>query len=116
MARTEDDFDPGAKYHVPSNVPYTRYFLATVLQFQFHRGLCRMANHQGPLHTCSLYGNKEIGDRLRQMMQMGASRPWPQALDVLIREDRMDASAILDYFKPLHDWLKIQNQGKTCGW
>jgi peptidyl-dipeptidase A len=116
MKRGEQFFDPGAKYHIPGSVPYARYFLAAILQFQFHRALCKVIGHKGPLHTCSIYGSKEAGKRLNRMMAMGMSRPWPEALKVLTGETRMDASAILDYFKPLHDWLKQQNKGKACGW
>lgn len=106
VARTEDDFDPGAKYHVPGNTPYTRYFLAHILQFQFHRAMCRQAGHTGPLHTCSIYGNKDVGARLAKMLAMGQSRPWPDALEALTGEREMDATAILDYFAPLEQWLE----------
>ncbi len=116
VARSEKDFDPGAKYHVPANVPYTRYFLATILQFQFHRALCEVAGHDGPLHACSIYGNKEAGRRLNDMMEMGASEPWPKALKTLTGESRMDATAIVDYFQPLLDWLAEKNSDATCGW
>lgn len=116
VARGEDDFDPGAKYHVPANTPYTRYFLAHILQFQFHRELCRIAGHDGPLHECSIYGNREAGEALARMLEMGASRPWPEALAVLGGSGEMDATAILDYFRPLSDWLAEQNRGRTCGW
>ena len=114
--RTEAGFDPGAKYHIAGNVPYIRYFLAHILQFQFHRALCKIAGQTGPLHTCSIYGNKDAGKRLNDMMAMGLERPWPEALEALTGETQMDATAILDYFKPLHDWLKEQNKGQTCGW
>jgi len=116
VGRAPTDFDPGAKYHVAGNVPYIRYFLAHILQFQFHRALCRIAGHKGPLHACSIYDSKEAGKRLDQMMKMGLERPWPEALEALTGEKRMDASAILDYFAPLHEWLKQQNKGRTCGW
>ncbi|MFH1129824.1 MAG: M2 family metallopeptidase [Pseudomonadota bacterium] len=116
VERTEEDFDPGAKYHIAANVPYIRYFLAAILQFQFHRALCQVVGHKGPLHTCSIYGNKEAGNRLAKMMEMGQSRPWPEALKVMTGQEEMDASAILEYFKPLHDWLKEQNKGHACGW
>ncbi len=116
VERTEADFDPGAKYHIPANVPYTRYFLAAILQFQFHRALCRQMGHTGPLHTCSIYNNKEAGARIDAMMKMGLSRPWPEALEAMTGERQMDATAILDYFKPLHDWLKEQNKDRQCGW
>ena len=116
VARADDDFDPGAKYHIPANVPYTRYFLATILQFQFHRALCRVAGHEGPLHTCSIYGNKAAGTRLNEMMKMGLSVPWPDALEALSGERQMDATAIVDYFAPLMVWLKEQNKGRQCGW
>jgi peptidyl-dipeptidase A len=116
VARTEEDFDPGAKYHIPANVPYTRYFLAAILQFQFHRALCKVVGHKGSLHTCSIYGNEEAGRRLKAMMAMGQSRPWNQALRALTGESQMDASAILAYFKPLHEWLREQNKGRSCGW
>jgi peptidyl-dipeptidase A len=108
--RTEEDFDPGAKYHVPANVPYSRYFLAHILQFQFHRALCREAGFQGPLYQCSIYGNKQAGEKLKQMLAMGLSKPWPEALKAMTGEDKMDATAIIDYFAPLKTWLDAENQ------
>jgi peptidyl-dipeptidase A len=114
--RSEEDFDPGAKYHVPANVSYTRYFLADVLQFQFHRGLCKAAGQTGPLHRCSVYGNKDAGARLAKMLAMGQSRPWPEAMEAMTGEKRMDATAMLDYFAPLQKWLDEQNKGQTPGW
>ncbi len=114
--RTESEFDPGAKYHVAANVPYTRYFLADILQFQFHRALSKTAGCTDPLHRCSIYGNKAAGERLNQMLQMGVSQPWPQALYALTGEHQMDATAILDYFAPLKKWLDEQNKGKPTGW
>lgn len=118
VARSENDFDPGAKYHVPGNVPYARYFLADVLQFQFHRGLCKSTGYKGPLHRCSIYNNKEAGARLNKMLSMGASRPWPDALEALTGERQMDATAILEYFAPLQKWLDEQNakNGTKVGW
>ncbi len=116
VERTEADFDPGAKYHVPANVPYTRYFLARLLQFQFHRSLCEVAGYEGPLNRCSIFGNEAAGERLNAMMEMGASRPWPEALEALTGSPEMDATAILDYFAPLQTWLDEQNEGQTCGW
>jgi len=116
MARSEADFDPGAKYHVPANVPYTRYFLAHILQFQFHRALCRAAGWKGPLHRCSIYGNKAAGEKLQKMLEMGLSRPWPEALEALTGEQQLDATAVIDYFAPLLKWLEEQNRGQQMGW
>jgi peptidyl-dipeptidase A len=116
LPRSESDFDPGAKYHIPGNVPYIRYFIARILQYQFHRGLCRAAGFSGPLHRCSIYGNKTAGERLKGMLALGASRPWPEALRVLTGETKMDATAIIDYYRPLTEWLKQQNKGEVCGW
>lgn len=107
--RSENDFDPGAKYHVPGNTPYARYFLADILQFQFHRGLCRSIGYRGPLHRCSIYQNRVAGERLQKMLEMGRSQPWPEELYALTGERQMDASAILDYFAPLQKWLDEQN-------
>ena len=115
VTRSESDFDSGAKYHVPANVSYTRYFLADILQFQFHRALCREAGFQGPLHQCSVYDNKAAGRKLQTMLEMGQSRPWPEALFALTGEKQMDATAILDYFAPLKKWLDEQNKGKKVG-
>ncbi len=115
-ARGEEFFDPGAKYHIPANVPYARYFLARILQFQFHRSLCETAGYKGPLNRCSIFENKEAGARLAKTLEMGASRPWPDALEALTSQRQMDATAIVDYFKPLKDWLDKQNSGKQCGW
>jgi len=115
--RSEQDFDPGAKYHVPANVPYTRYFLADILQFQFHRGLCKAAGQTGSLNRCSIYGNREqAGARLQKMLAMGLSRPWPEALEAVTGEKAMDATAMLDYFAPLQKWLDEQNKGQAPGW
>jgi peptidyl-dipeptidase A len=116
VAATPDDFDPGAKNHVPTNVPYMRYFLADILQFQFYRSLCEAAGHKGPLSECSIYGNKEAGAKFWKMLQAGAGRPWQDTLKELTGKDTMDASAIIDYFAPLQAWLEEQNKGKECGW
>jgi peptidyl-dipeptidase A len=116
VSRSESNFDPGAKYHVAANVPYTRYFLAFILQFQFHRGLAQVAGCKEPLNRCSIYENKEAGKRLNAMLAMGQSRPWPDALQELTGQREMDATAILDYFAPLKKWLDEQNQGKPMGW
>ncbi|MFY8297182.1 M2 family metallopeptidase [Pseudoalteromonas sp. SS15] len=116
IARTENDFDPGAKYHVPGNVPYTRYFLAHILQFEFHKALCEIAGDKGSIHRCSVYNSKEAGERLNTMLEMGSSRPWQEALATLTGSEQMDATAILDYFAPLQKYLDEQNQGRQCGW
>ncbi len=118
VERTEADFDPGAKYHVPSNTPYMRYFLARILQFQFQRALCRETGYTGPLHRCSIYGNKAAGERLNKMLGMGLSKPWPEALAVLTGEKQMDASALADYFAPLRSWLDEENKANhyPVGW
>jgi len=114
--RTEKDFDPGAKYHIPGNTPYARYFLANVYQFQFYRALCKQHGHTGPLHRCSFYGDKAAGKSLNDMMAMGASRPWPDALEAMTGSRQMDATAILEYFAPLKTWLDEQNKGQAVGW
>jgi peptidyl-dipeptidase A len=114
--RPADAFDPGAKYHVPGNVPYTRYFLAHIYQFQFHRAACKQAGWKGPLHRCSIYGEKEVGEKFNRMMEMGASKPWPEELAAFTGETRTDASAVTEYFAPLNVWLTQQNKGQKCGW
>ncbi|MCB9693636.1 MAG: M2 family metallopeptidase [Alphaproteobacteria bacterium] len=114
--RPADAFDPGAKYHIPGNTPYMRYFLAQVLQYQFHRAMCESAGHTGPLHTCSIYGNEAAGERLKAMLAMGASKPWPDALEAGAGTRQMDASALVAYYGPLMDWLKEKNAGRECGW
>jgi peptidyl-dipeptidase A len=116
VARTEADFDPGAKYHVPANTPYTRYFLAYLLEFQFYRAMCRAAGHTGPLYRCSVYGSKAAGQALQKMLELGQSKPWPEALYALTGERTINAGAMLEYFEPLKKWLDAQNKGKTVGW
>ena len=116
VARTEADFDPGAKYHVPGNVSYTRYFLSYIIQFQFQKALCEAAGFKGPLSECSIYGNETAGRKFGAMLAKGASVPWQDALYELTGTREMDASAILDYFVPLQGWLKEQNKGQKCGW
>jgi peptidyl-dipeptidase A len=114
--RGEDLFDPGAKYHIPANTPYSRYFLAAVLQFQFHRALSQAAGCTTPLHRCSIYGNAEAGRRLKAALEMGASRPWPDTLEALTGQREMDASAMANYYAPLKAWLDEQNKGQKVGW
>jgi peptidyl-dipeptidase A len=116
VQRTEANFDPGAKYHVPASVPYTRYFLARILQFQFYQAACQQAGWTGPLHRCSFYGNREVGRRLNAMLEMGASRPWPDALEAFTGTREMSGRAMIDYFRPLLGWLEEQNRGRQCGW
>jgi peptidyl-dipeptidase A len=116
VERTEADFDAGAKYHVPANVPYMRYFLADMLEFQFYRALCRESGYQGPLNRCTFYGSKKAGQKFNSMLEMGQSRPWPDALEALTGERTVDAGAILEYFAPLKRWLDEQNQGQKAGW
>ena len=118
VPRSEADFDPGAKYHVPGNVPYARYFLAAIYQFQFQRALCKTAGVEGPLHRCSIYNNKAAGAKLNQMLSMGASEPWPDALEVLTGQPEIDATALADYFAPLKTWLDEQNKKNNypVGW
>ena len=116
IARSEDDFDPGAKYHVPGNTPYTRYFLAHILQFEFHRSLCEIAGNDKAIHRCSIYNSKEAGDKLNAMLEMGSSRPWQEALETITGKPQMDATAMLDYFAPLQRYLDEENKDRNCGW
>jgi len=114
--RADEEFDPGAKFHVPANVPYMRYFLADILQFQFHRALAREVGASGPLHRASIYGSKEAGRRLAATLEMGTSREWPDALETLTGDRRMDSRGLLEYFAPLQQWLDEQNRASSVGW
>jgi peptidyl-dipeptidase A len=119
-AATEEDFDPGAKFHVASSTPYLRYFLARIYQFQFHKALCRASGYQGPLDKCSIHDSRQAGSKLMEMLALGASRPWPEALEAIGAGRQADAGPMLEYFKPLADWLADQNRGRSqsnlCGW
>jgi peptidyl-dipeptidase A len=114
--RGEEFFDPGAKYHVPGNTPYTRYFLSHILQFQFYKALCDASGYKGPLYECSFYGNKEAGQKYWAMLGKGAGQPWQKTMKELTGGEKMDGSAVLEYFSPLQEWLKQQNEGQSCGW
>ena len=118
VARTEVDFDPGAKYHIPGNVPYARYFLARVYQFQFYKAMCDASGYKGPLNRCSFYGSKAAGTKLNAMLEAGQSKPWQETLKAMTGEDHLDAGAMLEYFAPLYQWLKQQNaaNGVKVGW
>lgn len=116
VARGEQYFDPGAKYHIPGNTPYSRYFLSSILQFQFHKALCEASGFQGPLHECSIYGSQAAGEKMAAMLSMGASQPWPDALEVLTGSRQMDAAPMIEYFQPLMAHLQAQNAGRSCGW
>jgi peptidyl-dipeptidase A len=116
VARSGDDFDPGAKYHVASSTPYMRYFLARIYQFQFHKALCAAAGFKGPLDECTIADSKEAGSRLIKMLSLGASKPWPDAMEAVGAGRKADAGPMLEYFAPLRAWLATQNKGQTCGW
>lgn len=116
VERGADRFDPGAKYHIPASTPYMRYFLARVLQFQFYKAACDQAGWKGPLHRCSFYGNKEVGQRLDAMLRMGSSKPWPDALEAFTGSREMSGAALVEYFAPLKAWLDEQNKGQPEGW
>ncbi|QHS11573.1 M2 family metallopeptidase [Sinimarinibacterium sp. NLF-5-8] len=116
VARSEADFDPGAKYHIPGNTPYTRYFLAFILQFQFQKALCDAAGFDGPLYACDIYGNKKAGEKLMAMLRQGASQPWQDTLEKLTGTRQMDGRALIEYFEPLLAYLQEQNKGQSCGW
>ena len=116
VPRSDEDFDPGAKYHIPGNVSYTRYFIAHILQFQFHKAACALAGWEGPLHRCSVYGSKAVGDSFNAMLELGASKPWPEALEAFTGSRDMDGAAVLEYFAPLMAWLEAQNAERQCGW
>ena len=116
VSRPVSAFDPGAKYHIPGNTPYARYFLAAILQFQFYQAACEQTGWKGPLHRGSFYGSKAVGERLNTMLAMGASKPWPEALEAFTGKREMDGAAIIAYFKPLLTWLEEQNKGKPLGW
>jgi peptidyl-dipeptidase A len=116
VARSAEDFDPGAKFHIPDSTPYMRYFLARILQFQFYKAACDMAGWKGPLHRCSFYGSKEVGKRFNAMLEMGQSKPWPEALAVFTGQRQMDGAAILAYFQPLMTRLQQENKSRSCGW
>ena len=114
--RGEEFFDAGAKYHVPGNTPYTRYFLSHILQFQFYKALCDASGFKGPLYECSFHGSKAAGEKYSAMLSKGASQPWQKTMKELTGGEKMDASAVLEYFAPLQGWLKQQNAGSACGW
>ena len=115
--RSADHFDPSGKYHIPNNVSYTRYFVAHILQFQFHKAACEMSGWEGPLHRCSVYGSADtVGERFNAMLELGQSQPWPQALEAFTGTPDMDGGAVVEYFAPLMEWLQTQNAERTCGW
>ena len=114
--RSEEYFDPGAKYHIPGNTPYTRYYLARIMQYQFHEALCNEAKFDGPLHECSIYGNKDAGEKIISTMAMGQSAPWQEAFENLTGSRQLSGNSILNYYAPLKDWLDEQNKERTCGW
>ncbi|KAK3605969.1 hypothetical protein CHS0354_019648 [Potamilus streckersoni] len=116
VPRTEDDFDPGSKYHVPANTPYIRYFVSFIIQFQFHKALCQAANFTGPLHLCDIYNSTQAGNKLKEVLQMGSSKPWPEVMRKMTGQDKMNASAIIEYFSPLIQWLKNQNGNNGTQW
>uniref|UniRef100_A0A182LUT3 Angiotensin-converting enzyme n=1 Tax=Anopheles culicifacies TaxID=139723 RepID=A0A182LUT3_9DIPT len=124
VERTESDFDAAAKYHVSADVEYLRYFVSYIVQFQFHRAACEKAGQyvkgdpEKTLNNCDIYQSAEAGNALKQMLAMGSSKPWPDAMEVLTGQRKMSADALIEYFQPLYDWLVKENKalGAFVGW
>ena len=114
--RSSESFDPGAKYHIPANTPYTRYYLARIMQYQFHEVLCNSSGFDGLLHECSIYGNTDAGDKIISTMALGNSVPWQNAFEEITGTQELSGQSIINYYKPLKDWLDIQNENRSCGW
>lgn len=122
--RTEEDLDAPAKYHVSADVEYLRYLVSFIVQFQFHKSACEKAGEFVPgdatktLQNCDIYQSKEAGNVFKAMLAMGSSKPWPDAMEVLTGQRKMDAGPLLEYFKPLNDWLVKKNKeiGAHIGW
>ena len=116
VPRTKAEFDPAAKFHIPDNTPYTRYFLSFILQFQFHKALCAASGSKLPLYECSNFDSKAAGEKFQAMLAQGASQPWQDTLEKLTGSREIDAAAITEYFQPLMQYLAQANKGQQCGW
>ncbi|ALC39612.1 Ance-3, partial [Drosophila busckii] len=124
VLRSEMDFDLGAKYHIPANIPYIKYFFSTVLQFQIYRRMCLQAGQyvpndpRKPLHKCDIYRQPAAGNILKQLMAKGASQPWQEVLEETLGEGRLDGSALREYFAPLEEWLRQEalRTNEYVGW
>jgi len=115
--RDETYFDPGAKYHIPADSQYIAYFVAHILQFSFYKSLCIEAGQynpekpdEHPLHKCDFYTSKEAGEKLKAGLELGYSKHWSEALKKLTGSSEISAQALLEYFKPLKDFLEKENK------
>jgi len=116
VIRDRENFDPGAKFHVAANIPYSRYFLSAIIQFQLHAALCRSKQHVATPHTCDIYGSLAAGRRLKTVLSLGASRPWPEVMKIITGYRDIRADKIIEYFRPLMAWLRQENRGHSIGW
>ncbi|UYV73685.1 hypothetical protein LAZ67_11000346 [Cordylochernes scorpioides] len=117
VRRSETDFDPGAKNHVPGDTPQIRHFFSYILQFQLQELLCREAGHVGPLHTCDIYGSHAAGDKLAGLLRLGSSMPWQDALARMTGgSGKLDARPLLNYFAPLRRHIRESLGNSTVGW
>ncbi|NWI33356.1 ACE2 enzyme, partial [Sula dactylatra] len=108
--------DPAVLFHVANDYSFIRYYTRTIYQFQFQEALCKAANHTGPLHTCDITNSKAAGQKLRQLLEFGRSKPWTQALENVTTDKHMNAMPLLHYFEPLYKWLQKNNSGRYIGW
>ncbi|KAJ6635505.1 Angiotensin-converting enzyme, partial [Pseudolycoriella hygida] len=113
--RGEEFFDPGAKYHIPADSQYIAYFVAHILEFSFYRSLCIAAGEYDPnnstsqLHKCDYYNSEAAGNKLRAGLSLGYSKHWSEALQELTGSPEISSSALMEYFAPLYDFLKAEN-------
>ena len=114
--RSEAYVDPGATNQIPGNTPYTRYYLARIMQYQFHESLCNDIGFDGPLHECTIYNNPDAGEKLKSMLALGSSVPWQDAFENLTGSRQLSGKSILNYYAPLKEWLDEQNKNRICGW
>ncbi|OTF79966.1 hypothetical protein BLA29_003639 [Euroglyphus maynei] len=116
IIRNETDFDAGAKFHIPAGVEYIRYFVSFIIQFQFHKSLCNIAQPNIPLYQCDIDGNHEAGEHLAKMLRLGSSVRWPEAMKLMTGAETMSAQPLIEYFGPLFQWLDEQIVNETIGW
>lgn len=109
--RGEDFCDPATKTHINDDAAqYYDYALSYILLFQLHDHISKNILKQD-VHATNYFGNKEIGKFILEIMEPGSSVDWRKLLKDKTGED-LSAKAMLEYFQPLMEWLKKENEGR----
>ncbi len=114
VSRNDDALcDACTKTHINDDAAqYYDYALASLIKFQLHDHICTTILKQD-VRACDYSGNHEVGDFLRGILKLGATRDWRAVIQEATGEP-ISPRAMMAFYQPLVDELSKRNAGKDC--